>query len=247
MGQIAKLIMVSVANNNKFYDMTEENGTIQVKYGRVGSTEQHASYPISKWNSLYKSKIRKGYKDVTKLRVVSESVDFQNITNDEIDSIVTRLQAFANKSVSKNYTVSSDAVTQAQVDEAQKLLDELMKITNKKKTDLKVFDDNLLDLFQVIPRRMGDVKSYLTISGRDPRKAIADEQATLDVMKGQVHVAMAKQQNTTGDKRTILDAMGLDVQLATPKDIKIIKSNLGDVGPHFKQAYCIVNKKCQNK
>jgi len=108
MGKVAKLIMVTSVNNNKYYDMEEVNGTIQVKYGRVGSTEQHASYPMHKWNSLLKSKLRKGYKDVTELRIVSKSIDFQDISNDEIGVIVSRLQSFANKSVSSNYTVSSD-------------------------------------------------------------------------------------------------------------------------------------------
>ena len=247
MGKIAKLIMVTSANNNKYYDMKETGSTLKVKYGRIGSTEQHASYPMSKWNSLYKSKIKKGYKDVTELRVVQESVDFQSITNDEISTIVARLQAFANKSVSNNYTVSSDTVTQAQVDEAQKLLDELMRLANLKKINFKKFDENLLDLFQVIPRRMSDVKSYLVSNGRDPMKAIADEQATLDVMKGQVNVAMAKQQNTEDDQHTILDAMGLDIQVATPEDVKIIKKNLGDIRQHFKTAYRVVNNKCQSR
>lgn len=247
MGQVAKLIMVTGANNNKYYDMEEVNGTIQVKYGRVGVTEQHASYPISKWNSLYNSKVKKGYKDVTNLRVISESVDFADISDGTINAIVTQLQNFANKSVSINYTVSSDAVTQAQVDEAQKILDSLMLMANKKKVEYKKFDDNLLELYQVIPRRMADVKNHLTMHGKDPMKLIANEQATLDVMKGQVHVAVAKQQNTLEDKRTILDAMGLDIQLVTKEDIDIIKGNLGDVLPHYKTAYKVTNKRCQDR
>jgi len=245
MSRVAKLIMVTGANNNKYYDMTEVGSEIQVKYGRVGSTECRASYPSYKWDSLLKSKVKKGYKDVTGLRVVSESVDFKNITNNEIDAIVVKLQAFANKSVSTNYTVSSDAVTQAQVDEAQRLLDDLMKMINKKKKADKKFDDQLLELYQVIPRRMSDVKQHLTVGGHDPLRIIGNEQATLDVMKGQVNVAVAKQSNTVEDKRTILDAMGLDIQIATPEDVKIIKNNLGDIGPHFKTAYKVDNLKCR--
>ncbi|MEY4936237.1 MAG: hypothetical protein RIS64_2596 [Bacteroidota bacterium] len=36
--RVAKLIMVSPNNNNKFYEMNEnDNGTFTVNYGRVGS------------------------------------------------------------------------------------------------------------------------------------------------------------------------------------------------------------------
>ena len=241
--------MVTGANNNKYYNMTQVGDQIQVQYGRVGSTEVSATYPMSKWNSLLKSKVRKGYKDVTELHAVVETVDFKDISNDQICMIVSKLQAFANKSVSSNYTVSSNSVTQAQVNEAQKILNNLVVLGNKKKVVKEKFNDNLLELFQVIPRRMHVVNDYL-LGGSytsDPLNIIANEQATLDVMKGQVNVSAAKQQNTQDDKRTILQAMGLDIQLATDEDIRIIKSNLGDVGPHFNKAYRVINNKCQSR
>jgi poly [ADP-ribose] polymerase len=241
MGRVAKLIMTSAANNNKYYDMVEAGGTIQVKYGRVGSTECSASYPVSQWDKLRNSKIKKGYKDVTHLRIETESIDFSDIADDRINQIVTRLQMFANKSVSTNYTVSSSSVTVAQVAEAQRLLDELLILTNKKKLETPKFDSLLLDLYQVIPRRMSDVKSYLVANGRDPLRAIADEQSMLDVMKGQVKVAAAKQKNTLEDKKTILEAMGLSIVPATKDDEAIIQSQLGDVQKHYKQAWVVKN------
>jgi poly [ADP-ribose] polymerase len=251
MGKVAKLIMVTGANNNKYYDMEEVDSEIKVKYGRVGVTTQTATYPISKWDSLLKSKTKKGYKDVTALRVVSESIDFQDISSDEISTIVSRLQAFANKSVTQNYTVSSDAVTQVQVEEAQKLLDSLAKANLlKKRVDTNVFNKNLLDLYQVIPRRMQRVQDHM-IDSKMPREDInellAKEQATLDVMKGQVHVAVAKQKNTQEDKSTILEAMGLEIEIATPEDVEIIKQNLGQISSHYKNAYKVKNLRCQEK
>ena len=45
MNKYAKLIMVTTENNNKFYEMTYEGGSsFNVKYGRVESTIQTASY-----------------------------------------------------------------------------------------------------------------------------------------------------------------------------------------------------------
>jgi len=250
MGRVAKLIMVTGANNNKYYDMEENGDTIQVKYGRVGGHQTSATYSPYQWDRLLNSKIRKGYKDVTSLRTVIESADFTNITDDKIEAIVTRLQAFANKSVSTNYMVASEAVTQKQVDEAQALIDALMKVGSKKTVIEKKFNDNLIELYQVIPRRMARVGDHLlgTDTGEtDPLKIISQEQAALDVMKGQVHVSIAKQNNTQGDSKTILEAMGLGIEVVTPKDVELIKKNLGQVAPQYKSAYKVKNLKSQDK
>jgi len=42
-------------NSNKFYNMELVGSTINVEYGRVGSTSTKLSYPAAKWNSLLKS------------------------------------------------------------------------------------------------------------------------------------------------------------------------------------------------
>lgn len=230
--------------------MVEENGEIIVTYGRVDSTEQHACYPLSRWNSLLNSKLKKGYKDVTELRVVDkETVDFHSIGDDAINQIVTELQALANKSVQANYTVSSDAVTQKQVDEAQVLLDKLAQLSSLPENKLIVsdFNDLLIDLYQVIPRRMARVQDHLWNSNRDAERMVAREQATLDVLKGQVRVATIKKTTKADDKKTILEAMGLEIVLATKEDIETIKKELGDLSNKFIRAFKVVNKRTQER
>ena len=62
------------ANNNKFYRMIENGDTFEAQYGRVGSSYQTKTYPMYKWESTYKSKLKKGYEDKTDLvaNLVSE-------------------------------------------------------------------------------------------------------------------------------------------------------------------------------
>ena len=56
-----ELIMVSAENSNKFYRMTDTNdGNFAVEYGRVGVTSIKETYPISRWDSKYREKIKKG-------------------------------------------------------------------------------------------------------------------------------------------------------------------------------------------
>jgi poly [ADP-ribose] polymerase len=247
MGRIAKLIFCSANNNNKYYDMTEVGSEIKVKYGRVGSTECTGSYPSYQWDKLLNSKIKKGYKDVTSLRVEKESVDFSDITDSTISQIVTRLQSYANISISTNYTVSSNAVTLAQVGEAQRLIDELVMLNKKEKLEYKQFDHLLLDLYQVIPRRMSDVRNYLISGGQDPLATITNEQSLLDIMKGQVRVVAAKQRNTSDDKKTILEAMGLSLAPTTSKDEEIILDKLKETKQYYKQSWVVKNNRTEER
>jgi len=56
-----ELIMVTGDNNNKFYRMVDlDDGNFKVEYGRVGVTSINESYPISRWYSKYREKIKKG-------------------------------------------------------------------------------------------------------------------------------------------------------------------------------------------
>ncbi len=52
-------------NSNKYYNMELVGSTINVEYGRVGVTKQKETYPASRWDSILKSKIKKGYTDMT--------------------------------------------------------------------------------------------------------------------------------------------------------------------------------------
>jgi len=248
MSRVAKLIMVTGANNNKYYDMVEEGNTIHVKYGRVGVTECDASYHTSKWDSLYKAKIKKGYKDVTGLRVETTVMDFTAISSDIISAFVAELQAFAKGSISSNYTVSSDAVTQKQVDEAQKLLDKAVGIFNTwKKPSAAIFDQILLELYQTIPRRMAHVSDHLVSGGAKPEDILTDEQATLDVMKGQVRINTVKKDIKTDDKQTILDAMGLAIESTNDDDVRLIKTELGDIARRYRRSFRVTNKRTQER
>jgi poly [ADP-ribose] polymerase len=254
---VAKLIFVSDVNNNKFYDMVEnDDGSITATWGRVDVTSTVTHYPVGKkkWETLLKSKLKKGYVDVTHLRAASTTKsEFAAISNRPIAKIVADLQAFANKSVKHNYTISAEAVTPQMVKEAQRILDELVPLISKGKKS-KPVNDRLLELYQVIPRKMKKVQHHLldfdTISSADnvatAEKLLATEQATLDVMQGQVKVATA-QQDIKDTTDTILDAMGIDILEPSDADIQEVKKHLGRNQHQFKACFRVINKKTQSK
>ena len=250
MGRHCHLVMVTAANNNKYYDMTEQGDSLLVKYGRIGSTETTKTYPISKWDSIYAQKIGKGYKDETALTAVTQVIakdDYKPIENKDIAAVVEFLREQARETVRKNYTVGSDSVTQDMVDEAQAKLDYIFKCATS--ITVQQFNDELIELFHIIPRRMSQVQDYLADNTSDFGKIIEREQKLLDVMAGQVvaKVTTVNEDNGGDKEQTILEAMGLEFSPVDDKDIAIIKKELGECANMFYKAWRVENKATRKK
>jgi len=241
-------------NNNKYYKQIPNGNTWMAEYGRVGSSPQTAAYPMSKWESKYKEKIRKGYVDQSELVEDLMQVEkpkgiaktYLEIENKVIADVVERLQSMARQAISQNYTISSNKVTQAMVDEAQKILTKLVDIET-----VKTFNKYILELFTVIPRSMSSVSSYIASDPTDFPKIIKREQDLLDIMRGQV-VQKAiddKQDDDFEEKeqKTILEAIGITFEPCDDNDIKIIKNALEENAHRFKQAWKVTNLKTQKR
>lgn len=247
------LVMVTAsANNNKYYKQIPHGDSWTAEYGRVGSSPQRREYPMSQWNSKYNEKIRKGYVDQSDL--VEDLIqvekpkrsEYREIENRAIAEIVERLQAMARKAISDNYTISSNKVTQAMVDEAQDVLTSLIDAK-----DVDTFNETLLKLFTVIPRKMGNVKDYLAEKSDDFSRIIQKEQDLLDVMKGQVVQKQMIDENSERDdiqnENTILEQLGLVFEECSTKDIAVIKDALGSCSDRFYQAWRVKNIRTQKR
>lgn len=247
------LVMVTAsANNNKYYKQIPRGDSWTAEYGRVGSSPQRREYPMSQWNSKYNEKIRKGYVDQSDL--VEDLIqvekpkksEYREIENRAIAEIVERLQAMARKAISDNYTISSNKVTQAMVDEAQDVLTSLIDAK-----DVDTFNETLLKLFTVIPRKMGNVKDYLAEKSDDFSRIIQKEQDLLDVMKGQVVQKQMIDENSEKDdiqnENTILEQLGLVFEECSTKDIAVIKDALGSCSDRFYQAWRVKNIRTQKR
>lgn len=248
------LVMVTAsANNNKYYNMTPHGDKWTAEYGRVGSSSQRREYSIREWEKKYNEKIKKGYVDQTNLvqdlikveSKKSSTSTYKEIENKVIAEIVERLQQMARKAISENYTVSSNKVTQAMIDEAQNVLTTLVKIE-----DTKQFNDILLQLFSVIPRKMGNVASYLAKNPNDYSNIIQREQDLLDVMKGQVIQKQIEDEVLEVEEQsenTILETLGLEFGECNKEDISKIKNALGSCSDRFHKAWRVKNTKTNNR
>lgn len=253
------LVMVSADNNNnKYYRMLpNDDGTWTAEYGRVGSVPATRKYSINTFQSKYNEKIRKGYIDQTDLvqDMIEEhepqtESEYKEIENKAIAEIVNKLMRMAKETISKNYTISSNAVTIAMVEDAQRIINNLLHIS-----DVEMFNRELQNLFTTIPRKMSKVKDYLAVSSGDFKKIIQREQDLLDVMRGQVITPSDKtekekiKENKTDnkDKKTVLETFGIVFEECNEEDIKEIKKALGSSVHNFSRAWRVTNLETQKR
>ena len=272
-----KLILISgEVNSNKFYNMKENgNGTFTAEYGRVGANAQTTTKSMSQWDKVYREKTNKGYKDNTDL-FIEESLainedtdtntgqttkvivkDFMATRSTAVVNVVKKLQGWAKGSIEENYTVSSENVTQKQVDRAQAVLNEIVSF-DLTKTNIKEFNNKLIEFFGIVPRKMKQVKDHLISDSDDlterKNKIISDEQDTLDVMAGQVALnanvkeAQDEAQDSPEVETDLIKSSGMDFQEVTDAAIIAqVKSLMANNASKLKQVFEVKNLNTQTK
>lgn len=182
------------SNNYKFYHMTPTANGIEVEYGRIGSEAgemfgkrnvQTPYHPSLYWVRYYE-KLSKGYTDnskaylTTKVRKSTKktsnanenSVEEQKKVNEAESALYNILFAY-----SKNYVrthLVSEVVTAGQLASAKKIFKELC---NRK--TVKGFNNQLLKLMQISPRRVVDVSSLLANSEKQFATIIDREESLI--------------------------------------------------------------------
>ena len=232
------LIMVTDQNNNKYYDMTQiSDYEFEVKYGRIDSTCTTKRYSMDKWDSTYRSKIKKGYKDKTELVAERiETADYANIKEASVRKLIANLQSYADKTIKNNYQIVN--VTQQMIDEAQ------TKINALNTQDLSSFNNTLLQIFSIIPRKMKKVQENLASSKNDFNAIIQREQDLLDILATQLTTQKKKVSN---NNKTILEAFGLEIKEHDDELEKKVKSMLGEISNKYINCWYVKNEKTQER
>jgi poly [ADP-ribose] polymerase 2/3/4 len=247
MAKQIELIMCTAENNNKYYRMVEEGSNFTVKYGRVGLTEITVSYPMSQWDKKYTEKIKKGYKDITSLKSTIKTAVLKDVSDSTIMKLLSDLQSYSKQSILDNYTVSSEQVTEAQLDKAQIILNDIADMLKKKTISNPLIDSKLTELYTVIPRKMKKVQDFILNGTGDKAKGKAileREQDAIDVMKGQVSINQA---STDGDK-TLEDILGVKISKVTDQiAIDKVKEMMGSESNKFKGLFEVTHKVSRDK
>ncbi len=234
-----KLVFISENNNNKFYIMEEKNGQLHIEYGRIDHTSTKLTKSMGEWESILRSKIKKGYKDVTDLvtEKVIDTPDSNDITvlskldEVKVNTFLDLMQKYTNGLVTNTYSVTYKNVTIKQIKTAQSILDELGKID---KTNEKLVNEKLIELYTIIPRKMGKVSQHLLpLLVLD--KALEKEQDNIDAMSSQVEMYEQEKKNSKDKpkdkvkKQTILDVLGIEnmTEVKSNSDLKYLIDQVG--------------------
>lgn len=245
-----KLIMVTdCSNHNKEYIMTAEpnDNTFVVRYGRVGARYQQRRYPMSQWDSKYREKINKGYVDVSDYYKVESrySEEFKKIPDSKVANLVDYLIRKARQFVKREYNFEISQTTTAMIKDVQRHIDMLMD----ENVSVWRFNDILLEIFQIIPRKMGNVKEYLAKDVSDYPRIIENEQKILDAMAGQVYSGtVTTAPDGASPDKTILENSGIEIRPCTPEEEESIKKHLtAESAGKFKQAFYVRNIKTEER
>lgn len=219
-----KLILVDGVNesakklgNNKYYNMTDNgDGTFTVAYGRVGRNEATQTYPVSRWSSIYNSKLRKGYKDVTEFAATEKAEVVVDHEDPLVKGLLEHLYRASQSRATRMYNVSFSAVTSTMIDTAQEIIDEIA--TTEQTID--GFRSLFLRLFTIIPRKMENVEHHLPMALADIQRLVKEEQDTLESLKGQV-VPVAE------NKQQLLDTLGITIKpvVQLPDQFQTVRYN----------------------
>lgn len=237
--KVAKLVCVSSDNNNKYFDMYQQNASeYMVIRGRVDVTVIiEGPYPMSKWDVHYNDKTKankkpKPYTDHTQLFAENKpastdgkkdtkksgSSNFHSKRATSIINFVTELQRYANASVAENYTVSAANVTKRQVEFAQETLNQIIAMV-KTGASAGSINDKLMEFYQIIPRRMSSVWDHLLMT-KEMEKYSETQKSKIERLKG-------------GDKEKLKDAQKEmkekmhSMILKNDDDVKIGKDLIG--------------------
>jgi poly [ADP-ribose] polymerase len=250
-----ELIMVTSDNNNKYYKMEQvSESEWKATWGRVESTASDMMYPMRDWEKKYREKTKKGYKDVTHLKVVNESTDeapaSQPIKSTPGHAFLRTIMGYANAAITTNYSVSKEKVTKAMVDAAQGLVGQLAAIVASNTFDITETNKILLELYTTIPRKMKNVKYHIlndTSNMGDLQSMVNDEQSLLDAMAGQVTLISTNKAVESTPSSDILEQLGLEIIPATSHEIEMIKRMCADNVSKVKMVFAVNNKKTRNK
>lgn len=239
------------SNNYKFYHLKPSYSGIGATYGRIGSkpgeafgvTDLQNPYPTYMYWIRYYEKLSKGYTDQSDIYLSKTATPKKSKTKKKDEKtaapvnpisaeLYAKLKAFAKHVVETTFVDAK--VTEKQLKLSKKLFKEL----GQRKT-LKGFNNKLMELLTVSPRKCRYVTDFLATSEKDFAEIIDREETLIAAMEALVsgdEVAIAKLEES-------FDALGIEVYEATDKQKEQVLSKLSDnLKPKVKKVYRVINK-----
>lgn len=224
--------------NYKFYQMAVEDGEIKVNYGRIGADEgemfgkRSTSYDDTTlyWIRYYE-KLSKLYKDksdifYTPVRQKTQHKAEPSDSNTVRFELFSKLARYADKAV--NNTLENVDITEGMIAESRRIYNRLCK-----QQSVDDFNDVLLELFAVSPRKVRSLYSLLAKTKFDFPAITDREESLILAMEGSV---------VHNDKEPEKDE--IEVYIANAKQTEKVLEMLDDnLRSKVKTVYRVINPK----
>lgn len=224
------LVMVNPEYNNyKFYKLEDKGDQILATYGRIGASshdvfgERTHYYPKRMYWIKLMEKLAKGYRDMSDVYLNDDSVeDNKNAPSNTVpekessaEKLYRVLKGYS-QHIIKESCISTN-ITQSMVSKTKELLNDLYSITD----NVDDFNNQLLKILEVSPRRVHQVKDLLAKSILDFENIINREDSLLMAMEA---VVEGPQKNIKAN-----NSFGkIKVYPATEKQKEQVLKHLGD-------------------
>lgn len=229
-------VSIGEEHNREIQMIQQTPTTFVCLMNRVGAAPVKRSYPMSRWDRVYSEKINKGYTDVTRYHEKVSNSKFQEIADPEVRKFFSSIENYSNEALKKNYLESYDKVTAKMLQEAKEILEKISQYKDRDEVNAE-----LIRLFNVIPRKMDNVASYLWNDTSQPLGDIlAREWDLLRIMEARVK----KPEITEKPKDDILTYLGLKISpVHDKKEIDTIKRYLTpESAPRLKNVFRVSNR-----
>ena len=231
------------------------DGTFRTTESRVGITigrhrPRHFVSPMERWDDTYVRYRKRGYivtktckMDKVEITYGGQQVEgknYKDIPDPSVNEIVLKILEYANKTISENYTVSMDNISDEMIDLGKKILDSLA--LNYQSMSIAEVNNKLKVLYAAIPRRIDNLSKHLAKRHLDVLDIIGSEQELYDIM-----VKRIRSEKVMKADRTILEAFGLDWRPVTEAERDMLCQKLQESASRYHTQRSTVNWKTEQK
>ena len=241
--KFANLIKVSAekdGGHNVEYLMRQIDAyTFEFGINRFGAAPVFSKRPMTLWERTYQRKIGEGYADRTPLLTEDTGPKYAEIKDVSVRALWEDLTAVARKVLDDTYSDRIETFTAAVAAQARTLITTLHSAGT-----VESFNDTLLSLFAVMPRKMQDVSTYLAADRSDFPGIIERENDLLDVIEGQIRI----RETHPEPEQTILDSLGLSIRPCTDAENESIRKHLREKSRAvFRRGFRVKNKSTEER
>ena len=236
-------------NNQRFTMENMGDGNFKATVSRVGikvGINKPRSFlaPMEEWDDVYAQKISRGFlltktKKMAK-KVIKKSGDNNALDDKDVEDIINFLLRAANQTISQNYSVSIDDISDEMIEFGRNILKELDR--DKDTLSVAAFNAKLHQLYAAIPRRIDNLSKMDVHRPKEFADKLSNEQELLDFM-----VAQIRSNDAVLDLHnpTILEAYDMEWRCVDDAEKKMLKDMLGGNRAQYMRAWKVSNNKTE--